>query len=156
LTDEQLDSVWTWFPKDKVEIQFRVSSQEEWQDIANGSAGQQTGALLSFILNEGDEPLILDQPEDDLDNAMVYELVVQQLRKNKERRQVIVVTHNANIVVNGDAELVISMAFKGGQIQMDTANGLQDMSIRRTICKVMEGGRIAFDKRYKRILKGMT
>lgn len=156
LTDEQLDSVWTWFPPDKVEIQFRVSLQDKWQDIANGSAGQQTGALLSFILNEGDEPLILDQPEDDLDNAMVYGLVVQQLRSNKARRQVIVVTHNANIVVNGDAELVIPMAFKVGQIQMDAANGLQDINIRQTICDVMEGGKIAFNKRYKRILKDLT
>ena len=87
---------------------------------------------------------------------MVYDLVVQQLRKNKARRQVIVVTHNANIVVNGDAELVIPMAFRSGQIQMDAANGLQDMKIRQTICDVMEGGRIAFNKRYKRILKDMT
>ena len=86
---------------------------------------------------------------------MVYDLVVQQLRQNKTRRQVIVVTHNANIVVNGDAELVIPMAFRGGQIQRDTANGLQNLEIRQTICDVMEGGRIAFDKRYKRVLKDM-
>ena len=156
LSDEQLDSLWTWFPEDRIDIQFRATAHDKWQDIGKGSAGQQTGALLSFILNEGDEPLILDQPEDDLDNAMVYDLVVQQLRKNKARRQVIVVTHNANIVVNGDAELVIPMAFRGGQIQVDAACGLQNLAIRRTICDVMEGGKIAFGKRYKRVLKDMT
>ena len=155
LTDDQLDDLWTWFPQDRVDIQFRVTPQDKWQDIGKGSAGQQTGALLSFILNEGDEPLILDQPEDDLDNAMVYDLVVQQLRQNKARRQVIVVTHNANIVVNGDAELVIPMAFRGGQIQADAASGLQNLEIRKAICNVMEGGKIAFDKRYKRVLKDM-
>ena len=155
LTDEQLDSLWTWFPEDRVDIKFRIAAQDRWQNIADGSAGQQTGALLSFILNEGDEPLILDQPEDDLDNAMVYDLVVQQLRQNKARRQVIVVTHNANIVVNGDAELVIPMAFRGGQIQSDTANGLQNLQIRQTICNVMEGGKTAFGKRYQRIFKDM-
>lgn len=155
LTGEQLDSLWSWFPEDRVDIEFRVTPQDKWQDIGKGSAGQQTGALLSFILNEGDEPLILDQPEDDLDNAMVYDLVVQQLRQNKTRRQVIVVTHNANIVVNGDAELVIPMAFRGGQIQADRACGLQNLAIRQTICDVMEGGKIAFDKRYKRVLKNM-
>ena len=155
LTDEQLDSLWTWFPEDRVDIKFRIAPQDKWQDIADGSAGQQTGALLSFILNEGDEPLILDQPEDDLDNAMVYDLVVQQLRQNKARRQVIVVTHNANIVVNGDAELVIPMAFRGGQIQSDPASGLQDLKIRQTICNVMEGGKTAFGKRYQRIFKNM-
>ncbi|MDO8252294.1 MAG: AAA family ATPase [Rhodoferax sp.] len=155
LSDEQLDSLWTWFPEDRVDIKFRIAAQDRWQDIADGSAGQQTGALLSFILNEGDEPLILDQPEDDLDNAMVYDLVVQQLRQNKARRQVIVVTHNANIVVNGDAELVIPMAFRGGQIQADAADGLQNLKIRQIICNVMEGGKTAFGKRYKRIFKDM-
>ena len=155
LTDEQLDSLWTWFPEDRVDIKFRIAPQDKWQDIADGSAGQQTGALLSFILNEGDEPLILDQPEDDLDNAMVYDLVVQQLRQNKARRQVIVVTHNANIVVNGDAELVIPMAFRGAQIQSDAADGLQNLKIRQTICNVMEGGKTAFGKRYRRIFKDM-
>jgi hypothetical protein len=156
LSDAQLDELWAWFPEDRVEIQFRASPKDNWQDISKGSAGQQTGALLSFILSEGDDPLILDQPEDDLDNAMVYDLVVQQLRQNKSRRQVIVVTHNANIVVNGDAELVIPMAFRGGQIQADAANGLQNIAIRKTICDIMEGGKTAFCKRYKRVLKDMN
>jgi hypothetical protein len=153
LTPRQLDELWTWFPEDKVEIKFRQAQKDNWQDISTGSAGQKTGALLSFIVNEGEEPLILDQPEDDLDNENVYKLVVEQLRQTKSRRQVIVVTHNANIVVNGDAELVIPMAFRGGQIQADTAGGLQDASIRQKICDVMEGGEKAFKNRYERVLK---
>lgn len=152
LTPRQLDELWTWFPEDKVEIKFRQVPKDNWQDISTGSAGQKTGALLSFIVNEGEEPLILDQPEDDLDNENVYKLVVEQLRQTKSRRQVIVVTHNANIVVNGDAELVIPMAFRGGQIQADTAGGLQDASIRQKICEVMEGGEKAFKNRYERVL----
>lgn len=153
LTPRQLDELWTWFPEDSVEIKFRPTTTDKWQDISTGSAGQKTGALLSFILNEGEEPLILDQPEDDLDNENVSKLVVEQLRKIKSRRQVIVVTHNANIVVNGDAELVIPMAFRGGQIQADPAGGLQDASIRQKICDVMEGGEKAFSNRYERVLK---
>lgn len=152
LTPRQLDELWTWFPEDKVEIKFRQVPKDNWQDISTGSAGQKTGALLSFIVNEGEEPLILDQPEDDLDNENVYKLVVEQLRQTKSRRQVIVVTHNANIVVNGDAELVIPMAFRGGQIQADTAGGLQDAAIRQKICEVMEGGEKAFKNRYERVL----
>lgn len=155
LTDEWLDAVWTWFPEDAVEIEFRPNNKEQWQSIQQGSAGQQTAAMLSFILSEGNEPLILDQPEDDLDNAMVYDLVVRQLRDHKSRRQVIIVTHNPNIVVNGDAELVIPMAFRGGQIQTDPANGLQDLGIRKTICNVMEGGKTAFENRYARVLKDL-
>lgn len=155
LTDESLDAVWTWFPEDAVEIEFRPNNGEKWQSIQQGSAGQQTAAMLSFILSEGNEPLILDQPEDDLDNAMVYDLVVRQLRDHKSRRQVIIVTHNPNIVVNGDAELVLPMAYRGGQIQVDPANGLQDLGIRQTICDVMEGGKTAFENRYARVLKDM-
>lgn len=155
LTDESLDAVWTWFPEDAVEIEFRPNNGEKWQSIQQGSAGQQTAAMLSFILSEGNEPLILDQPEDDLDNAMVYDLVVRQLRDHKSRRQVIIVTHNPNIVVNGDAELVLPMVYRGGQIQADPANGLQDLGIRQTICDVMEGGKTAFENRYARVLKDM-
>lgn len=156
INPRKLDELWTWFPEDKVQIQFRQNKTDKWQDISEGSAGQKTGAMLSFILNEGEEPLILDQPEDDLDNENVSKLVVEQLRQSKSRRQVIVVTHNANIVVNGDAELVIPMAFRGGQIQRDAVGGLQDASVRAKICEVMEGGEKAFRNRYDRVLKGLT
>ena len=55
--------------------------------------------MLAFLLAHGDEPLVLDQPEDDLDNQIIYSLVVTQMREDKLRRQIIVVTHNPNIVV---------------------------------------------------------
>ncbi len=110
--------------------------------------------MLSFLLVHGSEPLLLDQPEDDLDNALVSELVVEQLRKNKIRRQLLVVTHNANIVVNADAELVLNMDFNG-QINLASSGGLQEVSVRKAICNVMEGGEIAFRQRYKRILEDL-
>ena len=156
ISQQKIDELWAWFPEDRVQVQFRQSNSDAWQDISEGSAGQKTGAMLSFILNEGDEPLILDQPEDDLDNENVSKLVVEQLRQSKSRRQVIVVTHNANIVVNGDAELVIPMAFRGGQIQMDPVGGLQDAVIRKKICDVMEGGEKAFRNRYQRVLESLV
>ena len=98
---------------------------KKFQPIAEGSPGQKTAALLAFILSYGTEPLILDQPEDDLDNHLIYDLIVQQLRETKLRRQIIVVTHNANIVVNGDA----------------------------SVCEIMEGGSQAFEQRYRRIIQ---
>lgn len=156
ISQQKIDELWAWFPEDRVQVQFRQTNSDAWQDISEGSAGQKTGAMLSFILNEGDEPLILDQPEDDLDNENVSKLVVEQLRQSKSRRQVIVVTHNANIVVNGDAELVIPMAFRGGQIQMDPVGGLQDAVIRKKICDVMEGGEKAFRNRYQRVLESLV
>ena len=110
---------------------------------------------MSFVLSHGQEPLLLDQPEDDLDNALISELVVDQIRSNKFRRQIIIVTHNPNIVVNGDAELVLPMVFTGGQIQQNDAGGLQERAVRERICNIMEGGRIAFYQRYKRILEDL-
>lgn len=155
LTVDDADALIEWFPQDKVRVEFRRSSTGGYQSLERASAGQKTSAILSFILAHGDEPLVLDQPEDDLDNALVSELVVQQIRTNKSRRQIIVVTHNPNIVVNGDAELVLPMSFEGGQIQINEPGGLQERLVRERICAVMEGGREAFRQRYKRILEDL-
>jgi DNA repair ATPase RecN len=103
----------------------------------------------------GKEPLILDQPEDDLDNALIYSLIVQQLRTIKPTRQVIVVTHNPNIVVHGDAEYVLALDFGNGQTWVNTQGGLQEQAVRDKICQVMEGGREAFEKRYRRLEGGI-
>lgn len=96
----------------------------------------------SFLLLHGDEPLILDQPEDDLDNHLIYDLIVSQLRDNKRRRQVIVSTYNPNIVVNGDAEMVNAMDQVNGQcVVLEPGSGcLQSRDVRDEICRVMEGG----------------
>ena len=144
-----------WFPEDEVQLEYRPAKGQSYKSIAQASAGQKTAAILSFLLFHGDEPLILDQPEDDLDNALVSELVVEQLRENKKHRQLIIVTHNANVVVNADSELVTTMDFKGGQIVSNNSGGLQERKTREDICRIMEGGREAFQQRYKRILKDL-
>ena len=151
---EAFDQLAVWFPDDEVTLEYRPSENKPYKNIALASAGQKTAAMLSFLLVHGNEPLLLDQPEDDLDNALVSELVVEQLRKNKVRRQLIVVTHNANIVVNADAELVMTMDFNG-QISLASFGGLQETTVRTDICRVMEGGEKAFRQRYKRILEDL-
>ena len=93
----------------------------------------------------------MDQPEDDLDNHLIYDLIVTQLRAIKRHRQVVVVTHNANIVVNGDAELVVALAARRGETQKECEGSLQEQLVRDIICAVMEGGRKAFEDRYRRI-----
>lgn len=155
LSPDDDDTLLEWFPHDLVKVEFRRNRNENFQSLERASAGQKTSSILSFLLSHGDEPLLLDQPEDDLDNALVSELVVDQIRNNKSRRQIIVVTHNPNIVVNGDAELVLPMAFTAGQIQQNDAGGLQERAVRERICNIMEGGRDAFRQRYKRILKDL-
>ena len=71
--------------------------------------------------------------------------------KIKSKRQVIVVTHNANIVVNGDAEMVFPLTVKNGQSIINHSSSIQDSQIRQQICHILEGGREAFKQRYKRI-----
>ncbi len=154
LQPERLDRVALHLPDDAVEVSFRDprDSNAVWRQLAQGSPGQQTAALLAFVLGYGQEPIILDQPEDDLDNTLIYELLVRRLRETKPTRQVIVVTHNPNIVVHGDAELVVSLEVRSGQTQIAFTGGLQEQKARDEICRVMEGGRDAFETRYRRIM----
>lgn len=154
LQPERLDRVALHLPDDSVGVSFRDprDGNAAWRQLAQGSPGQQTAALLAFVLGYGHEPIILDQPEDDLDNTLIYELLVRRLRERKPTRQVIVVTHNPNIVVHGDAELVVSLEAHGGQTQIAFAGGLQEQKARDEICRVMEGGRDAFETRYRRIM----
>lgn len=154
LQPERIDRVALILPEDSVEVSFRDPRDKSstWRGLAQGSPGQQTAALLAFVLGYGHEPIILDQPEDDLDNTLVYELLVRRLRETKPSRQIIVVTHNPNIVVHGDAELVVSLESHRGQTQVAFAGGLQEVEARDEICRVMEGGRDAFEKRYRRIM----
>jgi len=150
-TPETLDRLWCWFPEDDVKVSYRVPGSTEYRSVSQASAGQKTSAILSFLLSYGTEPLILDQPEDDLDNALIYDLIVRQIRENKRRRQIIVVSHNPNIVVHGDAEWVLPMQFRKGQFHIEHQGGLQELPVRRAICDIMEGGVEAFAQRYRKI-----
>lgn len=154
LNPEQIDRFQLWWPEDGLRVQYRSPTTEKFVALSQGSPGQKSAAILAFLLSYGDQPIILDQPEDDLDTQLIYDLVVRQIRENKTRRQVIVVTHNPNIVVNGDAEMVISMDHRSGQCVVAQAGCLQDAAVRAEICQVMEGGRKAFEDRYRRLKGG--
>ena len=152
LPPEAIDRLGLWFPEDSLEVQYSAGGDgQRFRSIQEGSPGQKTAALLAFLLSYGNEPLILDQPEDDLDNHLIYDLIVTQLRAIKRHRQVIVVTHNANIVVNGDAEQVLALAARSGETHKECEGCLQEQQVRDSICTIMEGGRRAFDDRYRRI-----
>ena len=150
LPQESISDLIVWFPGDNLKVTFGPNRQE----IEHGSPGQKTAALLAFILSYGNEPLLLDQPEDDLDNKLIYSLIVHQLRETKSRRQLIIVTHNANIVVNGDAEMVLPLEPGGGQTRIRQTASIQEKEVREAICNILEGGEQAFEQRYKRIHLG--
>lgn len=154
LPPESITNLMAWLPEDHLEITYGPDHQR----IQQGSPGQKTAALLTFILSYGSEPLLLDQPEDDLDNKVISNLIVRRLRDIKSKRQVIVVTHNANIVVNGNAEMVLPLEviIKEGLSQTEVPHpaSIQRRKVRESICNILEGGEKAFEQRYKRIHLG--
>jgi len=122
----------------------------EYIDFGDASAGQQATALLAVLLNQEGGPLLIDQPEDDLDSKMSPE-IVRQIWRAKSGRQLIFASHNANFVVNGDAELVICCDYvkagdqTGGQIK--DSGAIDNISIKEEITTVTEGGKEAFKLR---------
>ncbi|WP_026471385.1 TrlF family AAA-like ATPase [Alkanindiges illinoisensis] len=149
-SSEVIESILGWFPHDDIKIDFRTNGNN-FRNIAEGSAGQKSATILSLLLNYGNEPLILDQPEDDLDNSLITRLIVKQLKESKTKRQVILVTHNPNIVVNSDSENVIALQNKG-LIQIEASGALQEKAVRDLVCSIMEGGVDALKTRYKRMI----
>lgn len=146
-----------------VTMEFRRDggAPERWEALTAGSPGQRSAAMLSFVLHHGNEPLVLDQPEDDLNTEWITDLVVRQLRTSRWNRQVVVVTHNANIPVNADAERVIVLENKGDGLHVRTSTGadgaavehcgaLEDHLVRADIQQIMEGGVDAFVRRERR------
>lgn len=124
--------------------------EREYIAFEDASVGQQATSLLWALLNQPGSPLIIDQPEEDLDNRMILK-IVQQIWKAKQQRQLIFSSHNANIVVNGDAELVICCDYRvagqqsGGHIKYEGAIDVEN--VRNEITRVTEGGPEAFKLR---------
>jgi len=110
------------------------------------SFGERCGTVIELILHSGDHPLIIDQPEEHLDAKFIADRVVNIIREQKINRQIIICTHNANIVVLGDSELVtvLSVNSKG---TCSFQGSLENLNIREQIYDVLEGGPEAFKKR---------
>ena len=145
----QIDQIMSFIPEDELQVSYLASSGK-LIPLVTASPGQKTTAILAFILSYGEKPLLLDQPEDDLDNKLVYDLVVRQLKESKKHRQIIVVTHNANIPVNGDAEHIVSMDSSSRYVKVGLTGTMDKKEIRDEICNVMEGTEHAFEMRAKK------
>lgn len=152
-TPEDLDRLIVWVPEDKLALKFRKQGVVE--DIQTGSAGERTAGMLGLLLALNDIPLIIDQPEDDLDTKLISSFVVDGFKKLKQKRQLAIVTYNPNIAVNANSDNIVHMDFVNGQIVVAGNNALQDKQIRNAVCEVMEGGRDALNKRYYRISKAL-
>lgn len=134
-------------PEDGLEITMFVRG--EARPLSQLSKGQMATALLPLILRDADFPLLIDQPEDDLDNAFVSERLIHRIRELCSRRQLIFVTHNANIPVLCDAKQVVVMEMDGPRRARPARAGDVDQ-MKDAIIKILEGGREAFRNRHDR------
>ena len=121
------------------------SNQTIFQDVRELFLGQKVVAMLTFVLGYSEysddfRPLIIDQPEDNLDNQYIYKNLVAQLRKIKEKRQVIIATHNATIVTNAKADLVCEMQSDHVHGWIETMGYPSEERIKKKILNHLEGG----------------
>jgi DNA repair ATPase RecN len=121
---------------------------EDYKDSSALSTGQKCTTILPILLVESERPLLIDQPEDNLDNAFIFETIVQSLSGIRGRRQLIFVTHNPNIPVLGDAERVFALRSSGRTASVANVGSVDDVA--PDIITILEGGRAAFEARRKR------
>ena len=144
---------------------YRVSMDGD--SIDGMSPGKKALVLLKLLINLAESrcPILIDQPEDDLDNRSVFEELIPFIKTKKLQRQIIIVTHNANVVLGGDAEEIIvanqngkntpnkaaKFEYRSGSIEEDRAIDdsciLNERGIQQHICDILEGGEKAFDLR---------
>lgn len=135
----------------RVTIALNTATPEmpNFKDTNHLSVGQKCTAILTLILMESQYPLIVDQPEDDLDNSFIFDDIVKKLRIEKERRQFIIATHNANIPILGDAEEIIVLESNDQQVLIDKVikGSIDDSRLKEPVERILEGGKQAFELR---------
>jgi ABC-type enterochelin transport system ATPase subunit len=145
----RIDEIETFVPEDRVEAKVR-GNDGVFKPITQGSIGQRSMAILGLLLTAGTQPLIIDQPEEDLDNQYVFGVVVDLLRKRKFSRQLIIATHNANIPVNGDAELIVALGVANRLGQIICSGSIDRPEVKSEVSVIMEGSKEAFRLRQER------
>lgn len=150
------------FSVDHIELSYKIHySGTELEYLSPGTRG--IALLVLYLLMDEDDtrPLLIDQPEGNLDNSSVYKQLVPYIRKAKKRRQIILITHNPNLVVATDAEQVIiataerpttqpypCLRYDSGGLEHSVAGS--DMGVREAVCLLLEGGEDAFRARENR------
>lgn len=129
----------------------------QWQPLGDLSTGQKATAVLLLLLHESSVPLVVDQPEDDLDNRFITDGIVPRMREEKRRRQFVFSTHNANIPVLGDAELILGLSASGeggdrghAEIPDQYIGSIDSEPVRELVEELLEGGRAAFETRRRK------
>lgn len=135
--------------QDTVDMKLFRADGSTAGSIAEGtlSDGQRNTAALALLLAQEGGPLVIDQPEDELDSNFVFRELIPMLRKVKSKRQLIMATHNANLPVNGDAELVYAFEARDGRGEVLVHGGLDQGAVTKAVLDIMEGTEEAFRRR---------
>lgn len=141
--------------KDVVKIELNTAhtdanQRERYVPLENLSTGQKCTAILNLLLLDRDDPLIIDQPEDNLDNAFIAERIVHEVRKYKTHRQFLFATHNANIPVLGDAELIAILNYKENKAEIEHIGSIDKLEVSEQASNILEGGKAAFEMRKRK------
>ena len=121
--------------------------EADWRPLDALSVGQRATAVLRLLLLPASVPLLIDQPEDDLDNRFIADDIVPIIVAEKKRRQFVFATHNANVPVLGDADLIVGLTFANNHIAVGSSGALETPNVHQLVEKVLEGGKEAFARR---------
>ena len=151
MSNEQLFELEELVLEESLNIVLNVGTADKpnFKNIKGLSSGQKCTAILNLLLLESKDPIIIDQPEDNLDNTFIAENIVSELRKQKETRQFIFSTHNANLPVFGDAEWIGAMEIDEGKsiIKDEHIGSIDKANLRTLVENILEGGKEAFEMR---------
>lgn len=133
---------------ERLELLLNVARDgENYREIGRLSTGQQCTAILHLLLLDNPDPLIIDQPEDNLDNAFIAEHIVNELRLSKTKRQFMFATHNANIPVFGDAEWIGVLREQDSRAGLQASGSIDSPNVKELAADILEGGKEAFTRR---------
>ncbi len=134
-------------PKPVITVRTKGTPPKEFPVLQLSDGQRHTILLTVAMLAESNVPLVIDQPEDDLDNAFIFSSIVATLRSIKEKRQVILVTHNANIAVLGDSELILPMCRENDCGKAMDRGSIDSEATKLCVQNILEGGPAAFLRR---------
>lgn len=158
IDDNKISNMLTAVPEDF--IVFEYNDRGNYIPFKQASEGQQASALLNLLLRQDAGTLIIDQPEDDLDNKVIMN-IVKLVQTTKRKRQLFLATHNPNFVVNGDADKVVALISSAdaeavgtqttnARIEIEVDGAIETPDVRKIITEVMEGGEKAFELRSRK------
>jgi ABC-type cobalamin/Fe3+-siderophores transport system ATPase subunit len=133
--------------EDRYNVELKIGAGS-FRELGRLSGGAQVSVLLSLVLETDDtSPLIVDQPEDELDKAFLFDTLLPSLRRLKGRRQVVFATHDPNIVVNGDADQVIYLEADNEFSRAVEQGTIEQKNVKDAILNILDGGHDAFTLR---------